>query len=148
MRQNLGHPAQEFAQQIGCLINVLLKEVKTVPADILIRVHRATGVPITVARDYLIGEPEEKWQSIVADVESEGGRRRGSILRDSLELRSPEGQIIARVLSEVSEEIEKSPGRLGHCHRIWTETKRRLKQDYGIDWRTPHEINSGRLAFD
>lgn len=32
-------------------------------------------------------------------------------------------------------------GCLGSCHAFWREKKRILREDYGIDWRSPSEMN-------
>lgn len=29
----------------------------------------------------------------------------------------------------------------GRCHFVWIEKKRILKEEYGIDWKTPEEMN-------
>ena len=30
---------------------------------------------------------------------------------------------------------------LGHCHLLWSVQQRILKEKYGIDWKTPAEMN-------
>ena len=57
--------------------------------------------------------------------------------------------IIKKVDKEVEENIEsKFPGMsktMGFCHSFWNEKKRILKEKYGIDWRSPSELNPGTL---
>ena len=55
---------------------------------------------------------------------------------------------------EIEEEVEKKVvkkigegGYLGYCHSYWAEKKRILKEDYGIDWKTPGELNP-EVLFD
>ncbi|MBQ4585894.1 MAG: hypothetical protein IJA82_06770 [Clostridia bacterium] len=36
---------------------------------------------------------------------------------------------------------------LGYCHLYWATKKRILKEKYGIDWKSPAELNPGVL-FD
>ena len=51
---------------------------------------------------------------------------------------------------EVMEEIERKRGKLrfmGACHLIWMEKKHILKEKYGIDWRSPSELNPDAM-FD
>ncbi len=33
------------------------------------------------------------------------------------------------------------PRSMGFCHMLWTTKKRILKEEYGIDWKTPAEMN-------
>ena len=39
------------------------------------------------------------------------------------------------------------PGALGYCHRYWAIQKHILKNDYGIDWKSPQELNAW-IMFD
>ncbi len=36
---------------------------------------------------------------------------------------------------------------MGYCHAYWAEKKRILRRKYGIEWRTPAEMNPG-TKFD
>ena len=38
-------------------------------------------------------------------------------------------------------------GYLGYCHRYWMEKQYILKQKYGIDWKSPSELNP-KILFD
>ena len=35
----------------------------------------------------------------------------------------------------------------GHCYRYWEVKKKILKKNYGIDWKSPKELNP-RIKFD
>lgn len=39
------------------------------------------------------------------------------------------------------------PGALGRCHFVWAEQQRLLKENHGIDWKTPAEMNP-TIMFD
>ena len=41
---------------------------------------------------------------------------------------------------QVKKEIGEG-GYLGYCHSYWAVKKRILKEQYGIDWRSPAELN-------
>jgi hypothetical protein len=51
--------------------------------------------------------------------------------------------ILEAVMKEVMEELADHPrkGETGFCHIIWGRKKRILKEKYGLDWRTPREMN-------
>ena len=64
-------------------------------------------------------------------------------------------QLYLKVRDRVSKEAEQryleengldAPG-LGSCHGIWAIEKRIYKEEYGIDWHTPQEMNPG-ISFD
>ena len=44
---------------------------------------------------------------------------------------------------ELDEIFKDSPRRLGFCHVYWATKKRILKEKYGIDWKSPKEMNPG-----
>ena len=50
-------------------------------------------------------------------------------------------------LAERKREFGPTGTRLGWCHAVWAEKKRILREKYGIEWRTPAEMNP-RVAFD
>ena len=64
-------------------------------------------------------------------------------------------QLYLKVKDRVSKEAEKryleenglDTPRLGSCHGIWAIEKRIYKEEYGIDWHTPQEMNTG-ISFD
>ena len=46
-----------------------------------------------------------------------------------------EEEVNARVVALIGED-----GPLGYCHEFWSVKKRILKEEYGIDWKTPAEL--------
>ena len=55
-------------------------------------------------------------------------------------------EIEAAVEAKVKEQIGEG-GYLGYCHQFWGRKKEILREEYGIDWKTPAEMNPGWL-FD
>jgi len=54
------------------------------------------------------------------------------------------------ILSSVDKEIEKELGDpipMGYCHVIWVKKKQILKDRYGVDWKSPAELNPN-IEFD
>ena len=47
-----------------------------------------------------------------------------------------------KIIAEIGE-----GGYLGYCHKYWAVKKRILKEEYGIDWLSPAEKESG-VSFD
>ena len=39
------------------------------------------------------------------------------------------------------EECKEIKGQMGYCHAFWGAKKRILKEKYGINWKTPAEMN-------
>ncbi len=71
-----------------------------------------------------------------------------SIEHDPIEDDPKLGPIVEKARREaVSEELGNQPERLGFCHIVWATQKRILKDKYGIDWKTPAEMNPG-ILFD
>ncbi|NMC04755.1 MAG: hypothetical protein GYA24_06065 [Candidatus Lokiarchaeota archaeon] len=57
-----------------------------------------------------------------------------------------------RIISEANQEAEKAvvivkKGEMGYCHAFWAAKKRVLKEKYGIDWKSPAELNP-HVMFD
>jgi hypothetical protein len=59
--------------------------------------------------------------------------------------------IFAAAEQETRQEIANDPPEwkrmMGYCHRVWGVKKGILKKKYGIEWRTPAEMNPN-VAFD
>jgi hypothetical protein len=49
--------------------------------------------------------------------------------------------------AEVERELADQPRQLGFCHVYWEKKKQILKNKYGIEWKTPGEMNPG-IIFD
>lgn len=58
-------------------------------------------------------------------------------------------EVFKKVDDEVKEALAKDPqkGSMGFVHRIWNSKNQILKHKYGIDWRTPAELNP-HVMFD
>jgi hypothetical protein len=58
---------------------------------------------------------------------------------------------LKKMFEQAKEEADKNlsnhPRGLGFCHTYWSELKRILKEKYGIDWKSPEEMNPG-VIFD
>lgn len=133
-----------------------------VDSQLVMRFRRATGLPVLVAKRQLERlNPEEQLACIVA-----AENRPSGICRDPLEDDEAVGPIIRDVMASVAERVRHeherrieelrkthptmadflSTGR-GMCHRIWHETKLRLKSEHAIEWRSPAEMNPDTM-FD
>lgn len=55
--------------------------------------------------------------------------------------------IIEAAEKEVEVELANEPKVMGYCHQYWETKKRILKEKYGIDWKSPSEMNPDVL-FD
>lgn len=57
------------------------------------------------------------------------------------------GPSVQQADREARDALKDVPRELGWCHGFWATKKRLLKDRYGIDWRTPAEMNP-TVAFD
>ena len=67
-------------------------------------------------------------------------------LHDPIEDTEKYKQVIQDVDKKAQENIE-CDIRLGRCQLIWSEKKRILQEEYGIEWKTPAEMNPN-ICFD
>lgn len=66
---------------------------------------------------------------------------------DSIEL-DPETARLIHEADQLTElELVHEPRRMGFCHLYWSTKKRILKVQFGIDWKTPAEMNPD-MCFD
>lgn len=56
-----------------------------------------------------------------------------------------EMKIINSVIKEENDKIDVVM--TGICHVVWKNAKKRLKEEYNIDWKTPKEMNP-HIMFD
>jgi hypothetical protein len=73
-------------------------------------------------------------------------------IRHDIKERDPKLKKIIKLAEQEAEKLlkESSPGcdkLLGYCHSLWDEQKRILREKYGIDWKTPAELNPD-ICFD
>lgn len=133
-----------------------------VESQLVMRLRKATGLPVLAAKRRLEQLNPEQQLSCIAAAEN----RPSGILRDPLENDEAVGPIIRDVMALVAEHVRHeheqrieelrrtdptmarflSIGR-GMCHRIWRETKLLLKSEHGIEWRSPAELNPDTM-FD
>jgi hypothetical protein len=74
-------------------------------------------------------------------------RYRDGIRYDPIE-DDPDAQAALRAAEREADELLKDePRRLGFSHCYWGTKKAILREKYGIDWRTPAELNP-KIAFD
>lgn len=127
----------------------------SVANELVMRFRHATGLPVMDAKRLLaVKTPQEQHKYVIAVENAQHG-----IVHDPIENHPEIGPIIASVMRAVAEEVQQeheahlaklgqtSPaigdlflsGR-GLCHRIWHKTKRKLKHEYGIEWKTPAEM--------
>lgn len=55
--------------------------------------------------------------------------------------------VIKQVEKELDELLKNKPKGMGFCHTYWSEKKRILKEKYGINWRSPANMNP-HVMFD
>lgn len=56
-------------------------------------------------------------------------------------------RIINTAEKEADAELHSQYSGMGYCHLLWGRQKEILKEKYGIDWRTPVEMNPS-VMFD
>ena len=135
-----------------------------VSADLIMRLRRATGLPVLAAKRLLLNHDAADRLAYVITTENQTPQ--SGMARDPQEEDETLGPIIHatldavtdRVIREYDEHIAKmrqdSPdvahflsNRRGICHRIWHDAKKQLINEHGIDWRTPAELNPSTI-FD
>ena len=67
-------------------------------------------------------------------------------IRDPIENDPKYKEILASVDMEIELELGESRP-LGYCHLFWSMKKQILKDRYGIDWKSPSELNP-HIDFD
>ena len=69
--------------------------------------------------------------------------------RDPIENDSRYAWMIQKAEKEAEAELAAAgiASTLGYCHMLWPRQKRILKEKYGINWKTPAEMNPD-ILFD
>jgi len=135
-----------------------------VPGELVMRYRRATGLPVMAAKRKLEECDPNDWLALIAA--SENTDTPDGMARDPLEDDETVGLLIRDVLDAVTERVirehdehiakmrQTSPdladflsNRRGICHLIWNETQKALREEHGIEWRTPRELNP-QTIFD
>lgn len=71
----------------------------------------------------------------------------GRLRRDPVEYTSEWEEICYDVEDRIDERFANAPRQRGLCFRIWSAKRDILKEEYGIDWRSPAQMNP-RVRFD
>ncbi|MDE6300816.1 MAG: hypothetical protein K2M19_03790 [Muribaculaceae bacterium] len=71
----------------------------------------------------------------------------GHLRRDPVEYTRAWEDIYYDVEDELTTRFQNAPRQRGLCHHIWSVKRELLKDQYGIDWRSPAQMNS-RVRFD
>ena len=114
--------------------------MKSVKAELVIKIHRITGLPITEAKRFLQESSEELIERIIEAAKYQSDE---PYLTDPIEDDDIHGKLVKKVLKEISERETKDGYSRGTCHRIWKHTKERLKKEHNITWFSPAELNPG-----
>lgn len=67
--------------------------------------------------------------------------------KDPIESTPEWKKINGEVEKELDEIFKGYPRCTGFCHMYWHEKRKLLKEKYGIDWRSPAQMNP-RVRFD
>lgn len=139
-----------------------------VPAERVMAIRKATGLPVLEARAFIQKAPPELvervlegdrmryecWRrSVPAELTDKIGcaahqRSNCAYLRDPAEDDPETGPVIREILDQVTEELKPEEGwQMGLCHLIWRTAKERLLREHSIVWYTPSEMNPGSI-FD
>ena len=71
----------------------------------------------------------------------------GHLKRDPVEWSSAYEKVIDELERLVEEELEDHPRGMGFCFAYWSAKEHVLRTKFGIDWRSPSEMNPG-VMFD
>lgn len=137
-------------------------------AETTMAVHRATGLPVMQAKEFIRTSSPDLVERILAGhqiryatqlaslpaelagrIEDASARQRLlAFLHDPIEDDSTVGPIVRSVMEQASREMEAKHGRvLGLCHAVWHRTRERLLQEHSIVWYSPAQMNPGS-CFD
>lgn len=114
--------------------------------DQIHRLHRATGLGMREARELLSWQPE-LGERILRAAQTQKDR-----LHDPLENDPQHGPVIAAALERArAESAELKPDddalKRGLIHWIWKRAKQILREEHGLVWYSPAEMNPGSV-FD
>lgn len=72
----------------------------------------------------------------------------GEIKHDLKEFAPKYEELIADAGRKADENLANEPRDAAFAERFWAEKKRILKAEYGIDWKSPAEMNPEEVIFD
>ena len=109
------------------------------------QLHRATGISILRCREMIRdAATSEIAARILAAVEKQLPTTH---LYDPIEDDPQHASAFAEADKLEDAELADVPRERGYCHRVWTTRKRILREQFGIEWLSPREMNPG-TAFD
>ena len=115
------------------------------------RLHRASGVPVSKCKLVLDRWPSRRRVELLAAVERQSdSRMAGSVTHyhDPLEDDASVSYIIEAARQEAESLVLSKDGRqFGHCFRVWRTMQSILRERHAIDWMTPADLNPG-VSFD
>jgi hypothetical protein len=109
---------------------------KTLSPDELIDYCSATGCTMAEARMILEGLHPKLRKRVVLAVQTQDPE---DGLKDPIEFDEIFGPLVKA--AEVKAEKNINYNEMGACHLIWEEQARILKEEHGIDWYSPAEMN-------
>jgi hypothetical protein len=126
-----------------------MEEPYPVPADAVMRLRRATEMPVTEAKRLLASvSPLLRTRLLAAaDKQLEANEETRQYLYDPIEDDPAYAQTVRQAAQEAEEELRSVERRRGFCHLLWKTQKRILRDRYRIEWFTPAEMNIG-VIFD
>lgn len=107
--------------------------------------HRASGLGFLEAREFMRSKPHALCERIMAAHKQQGD----ATLHDPVEDDVRYSATISAAREDAERiALEELGGRpLGSCHFIWGRMREILKEQHGIDWYSPAEMNPGS-CFD
>lgn len=70
-----------------------------------------------------------------------------TIQHDPIEDDPQLADIFAKAEKIVEAELKGKPRGIGFCHQYWATKQRVLKEEFGVDWKSPSEMNPD-ILFD
>ena len=67
--------------------------------------------------------------------------------RDAVELTERYKGIEQQLIEKIEKRLKGVPKRRGYIHKYWKVQREILKEDYGIDWKSPGVLNR-HIKFD
>ena len=104
--------------------------------------RKATRLGVLEAEKFLVSEPTELIDRILLAAEHSSDEH-GSLLTDPIEKHPDYSATIKQVFEDERKQILEKEGewQLGFCHLFWHNCKKRLKEEFDIDWYSPSELN-------
>lgn len=109
----------------------------------VIAVHKATGLTVFRAKQFILYNPKLCARIIKAKSNSLGLydpiEDEPSLLVQISEAKAEAEKTVDRMKAEIG--LDKSPCHFSWCYTYWCETKRILRDRFGIEWFSPAEMN-------